>query len=104
MSAACRRTHSRQHHPETESLSSLREAAPGNFESPAHRHLVHRSIRQLLAARIEPRPKEGTAPELGPLDILADCLRCVEVQTDGSALVSLLVQANCRLVAVLVKV
>jgi hypothetical protein len=57
-----------------------------------------------LAPGVEARSEEGTGGEGGFLDVLGDRLRRLEVQTNRSALVAFLMQADRRFVAVLVKV
>jgi hypothetical protein len=74
------------------------------FHNPPQRGRAHRCIREILAAGVEARPEEGTEGKAGLLDVFGDRLRGLEVQTNGSPSVALLVQADLGFVAVLVKV
>jgi len=69
-----------------------------------HRHIVHCFRREFLARGIESRPKEGTACDLRFVDVLLNGLSRVVVQSDGPSFIALLMQADCCLVALDVKV
>jgi hypothetical protein len=69
------------------------------LNQPIHSHFIDRARGQLLAARVEPGPEEGTARNTCLLDIFVDGLGRREVQTDGAALVAFLVQLDRRFIA-----
>lgn len=82
-----------------------RHAVQIPLNHPVHRGRVHRPIGELLSAlRRGLGPEEGTGGQAGFFDVFNDRLRGIEVKPDRSALVSLLVQLERRLLSVLVKV